>query len=71
MPAAEAKPLKALLAAHPTVNTLLESLAESSPYLWELASRDPQRLLRLLGCDPDRHLAALLADNGRAIACER
>jgi hypothetical protein len=35
LPAAEAKPLKARLAAHPTVNTLLESLAESSPYLWE------------------------------------
>ncbi len=60
--AAEAKPLKALFAAHPTVNTLLESLAESSPYLWELASREPERLLRLLGADPDRHLAALLAE---------
>ena len=45
---AEAKPLKALLAAHPTVSTLLESLAESSPYLWELASPEPARLLRLL-----------------------
>ena len=58
LPAAEAKPLKALLAAHPTVDTLLESLAESSPYLWELASRDPERLLRLLDADPDQHLAA-------------
>ncbi len=65
---AKAKPLKALFAAHPTVNTLLESLAESSPYLWELVSRDPERLLRLLGADPDRHLAALLAENGRAVA---
>ncbi len=66
--AAEAKRLKALLAAHPTVNTLLESLTENSPFLWELASREPDRLLRLLGCDPDRHLSALLADNGRAVA---
>ena len=64
----QAKPLKVLLAAHNTVGTLLQSLAESSPYLWELASGDPQRLLRLLGCDPDRHLAALLAENGRAVA---
>jgi glutamate-ammonia-ligase adenylyltransferase len=66
--AATAKPLKALLAAHQTVNTLVESVAESSPYLWELASSDPERLLRLLGSDPDRKLAALLAENGRAIA---
>jgi len=36
---AEAAPLTALLAAHPTLQTLLASLAESSPYLWELASR--------------------------------
>jgi [glutamine synthetase] adenylyltransferase / [glutamine synthetase]-adenylyl-L-tyrosine phosphorylase len=65
---AEAKSLKALLAAHPIVDTLLESLTESSPYLWELASRDPLRLLRLLGADPDKHLAVLLAENGRAAA---
>ena len=68
LPAAEAKPLQTRLAAHPTVNILLESLAENSPYLWELASREPKRLLRLLDCDPDRHLATLLADNGRAVA---
>jgi [glutamine synthetase] adenylyltransferase / [glutamine synthetase]-adenylyl-L-tyrosine phosphorylase len=68
LPSTQAKSLKALLAAHKTVGTLLESLAESSPYLWELASRDPQRLLRLLGCDPDPYLAALLAENGRAVA---
>jgi [glutamine synthetase] adenylyltransferase / [glutamine synthetase]-adenylyl-L-tyrosine phosphorylase len=67
----EAKALKSLLAAHGTVGTLLQSLAESSPYLWELASRDPQRLLRLLGSDPDRHLAALLAENGRAVAASK
>jgi glutamate-ammonia-ligase adenylyltransferase len=68
LPGQQAKSLKALLTAHPTVNTLLESLAESSPFLWELVSRDPDRLLRLLGADPDRHLAALLEANGRAVA---
>ena len=60
--AAEAKPLNVLLASQKTLNALLESLAESSPYLWELASSDPRRLLRLLDGDPDRHLAALLAE---------
>src|SRR5450631_193492 len=64
----EAKPLKALLAEHPTVDKLLESLAESSPFLWELASGDPQRLLGLLGADPDLRLARLLADQARAAA---
>lgn len=68
LPAARAKELKALLAAHPTVNTLLESLAECSPFLWDLASGEPERLLRLMGADPDRHLADLLADHRRTIA---
>jgi glutamate-ammonia-ligase adenylyltransferase len=68
LPSHAAKPLNALLAAHPTVNTLLESLAESSPFLWDLISREPERLLRLLNADPDRHLAALLAEHGRAAA---
>ena len=47
LPADESIPLKALLAAHPTLNTLTESLAESSPYLWDLASLEPPRFLRL------------------------
>jgi glutamate-ammonia-ligase adenylyltransferase len=68
LPDAEAGPLKALLAAHPIVETLLQSLAESSPHLWELASRDAQRLLRALEAKPEAHLAALLADRGRAAA---
>ena len=65
---AEAKSLKAMLATHPILSTLLESLAESSPYLWELASRDPKALLKLLGADPDRHLTELLGEYGRTIA---
>ena len=35
---------KALLTAQPLLRQLLESLAESSPYLWDLASREPERL---------------------------
>ena len=71
LPAAKAKPLKALLAARPIVSALLESLAESSPYLWELASGEPDRLLLLLRADPDRHLAELLAKQGHAIAASQ
>jgi glutamate-ammonia-ligase adenylyltransferase len=68
LPSDAAKPVASLLAQYPTVNTLIESLSESSPYLWELAIREPERLLRLMGADPEQHFAALLADNGGAIA---
>jgi len=68
LPAEEAKPLNGLLAAHPLAVTLLESLAESSPFLWELASRDPERLLRLLNSEPDAHFAQLLVQHGQAAA---
>ncbi|MGC2823310.1 MAG: bifunctional [glutamine synthetase] adenylyltransferase/[glutamine synthetase]-adenylyl-L-tyrosine phosphorylase [Pseudolabrys sp.] len=67
----EAKSLKALLGTQPSINTLLASFAESSPYLWELASREPERLLRLLSANPDQRLATLLAEHGRATASSK
>ncbi len=69
--ARDARPLKALLADKPTVNKLLESLAESSPYLWDLASRQPGWLLRLLRANPDQHLATILAEHGLAAASSK
>ena len=60
--------IEAQLAAAPLLATLLQSLSESSPFLWELASRQPDRLLRLLRSDPDRHFPHLLADTARAVA---
>jgi glutamate-ammonia-ligase adenylyltransferase len=68
LPRDAARPVASLLAAYPTVNALIESLSESTPYLWELASREPERLLRIMGADPERHFAALMADSGEAIA---
>ncbi len=68
LPADATKPLANLLATHRTVSTLIESLSESSPYLWDLASHEPERLLRLLNSDPDQHLAGLLAGNANAVA---
>jgi glutamate-ammonia-ligase adenylyltransferase len=65
---AEAASLRSLFGAHPTVAKVVESVAESSPYLWELASREPARLNRLLNADPDRHLADLLDSHSRAAA---
>ena len=64
----QAVALEALIAAHPIVKTLLESVSESSPHLWELVTRDAQRLLRLMVSEPEPHLAALLAAHGEAVA---
>ena len=59
LPPSAAGALKALLAAHPKVSALLESLAESAPFLWDLASAEPERLLRLLACNTAAHAVTL------------
>ena len=57
LPEEQATALTALLAAHPIIKTLLESLTESSPHLWELVSRDARRLLRVMEAEPEAHLS--------------
>ncbi len=44
----------------PRVRAILEGIAEASPYLFDLIRADSPRLLRLLDCDPETHLAALI-----------
>ena len=58
--------LEALLA-HPFARDILAGIAEFSPYLFELVRADPQRLIRLLECDPDAHLATLIAEAKGAV----
>src|SRR5262245_36137681 len=65
---AAGKSLKDLLASAGGVRALIDGIADGSPYLWELASRDPARLLGLLQSDPDARLAALLAGASAAFA---
>src|SRR5512142_2149962 len=48
LPPQEGKALGTRLAEHPLVSKLLQSLSESSPFLWELVGREPGRLLALL-----------------------
>ena len=62
--AAELRPL----AAEPRVKPLLEALADHSPFLWRLASSNPERLARCLSSDPQARLAACLAAMGEACA---
>lgn len=64
----QAKALRALFAAHHKLASLIESLAESSPFLWDLIKNDPSRFLAILGNDPQRHFSALLERLGRAAA---
>src|SRR5207302_2511266 len=50
---------------HPSARTILLGIAEFSPYLFDLVRADAARLIRLLRCDPDAHLAALIEKASR------
>jgi [glutamine synthetase] adenylyltransferase / [glutamine synthetase]-adenylyl-L-tyrosine phosphorylase len=63
--------LRRLLAEHPSLTALLAALADGSPYLWELARKEPQRLLALLEADPERCFDDGLAAARRTIAATR
>jgi glutamate-ammonia-ligase adenylyltransferase len=54
--------LRAIGAAHRGAVALIEAIASSSPYLWDLACADPGRLVALLQSDPEARLAACLGD---------
>src|SRR5436190_4460923 len=68
---AAGKTLKRLITAAPKLEALLHGLADGSPYLWDLAAAEPERLLSLLNCNPDVHLAELLAKAEKAVAATR
>src|SRR2546422_4523741 len=53
--------LKQLLGGSTHVRALIDGVADGSPYLWQLASAEPARLLALLQSDPDAHLARRLS----------
>jgi glutamate-ammonia-ligase adenylyltransferase len=57
----------AALTAHPFARTILLGLAEFSPYLFDLIRDDPDRAIRLLRCDPQPHLAALIETASREV----
>jgi glutamate-ammonia-ligase adenylyltransferase len=42
---------------HPRVRALIEAIASSSTYLWDLVRADPARLVRLMESDPEENLA--------------
>jgi [glutamine synthetase] adenylyltransferase / [glutamine synthetase]-adenylyl-L-tyrosine phosphorylase len=56
---AQADVLEVLLAQSRT-RSILQGIAESSPYLFDLMRADAARLIRLLHCDPQVHLSSLI-----------
>jgi [glutamine synthetase] adenylyltransferase / [glutamine synthetase]-adenylyl-L-tyrosine phosphorylase len=65
---APGKTLARLIAAQPNLAALIESIADGSPYLWDLITASPRRWLALLNADPDARFAALLAEAEKAVA---
>jgi len=63
--------LAALFKDHPHLTSIAAGIAESAPYLWDLIGADAARFLRLLTEDPDREIAASLANAGRAAHATR
>jgi [glutamine synthetase] adenylyltransferase / [glutamine synthetase]-adenylyl-L-tyrosine phosphorylase len=65
------KALDRLVDSTPKLSALLAALAEHSPYLWELASEKPARLLAILEAEPAQHLERMLAKAERAVAAAK
>ncbi|SHG81708.1 bifunctional [glutamine synthetase] adenylyltransferase/[glutamine synthetase]-adenylyl-L-tyrosine phosphorylase [Bradyrhizobium erythrophlei] len=57
-----------LLARFPLARTILLGIAEASPYLFDLVRADGARLIRLLECEPEPHLARLIEKTCREVS---
>ena len=62
------KALAGILQQNSNVHALIAGLSGYSPYLWGLASSEPDRLLRLLQSAPDEHFRSLLDWTAAAIS---
>ena len=63
----QAAAVNGLCTRFPLARTILQGIAEASPYLFDLIRADAARLIRLLECEPDRHLAALIETTCREV----
>ncbi|HEY0233942.1 MAG TPA: bifunctional [glutamine synthetase] adenylyltransferase/[glutamine synthetase]-adenylyl-L-tyrosine phosphorylase, partial [Afipia sp.] len=70
VPSDQARVLQDIVAAHPQAGAILEGIAESSPYLFDLMRADAARVIALLQSDPDAHLSALIARTVRDSAAD-
>ena len=51
----------------PAAKTILLGIAEFSPYLFDLIRNDAARLIRILQCEPETHLPALIESVSREV----
>jgi glutamate-ammonia-ligase adenylyltransferase len=51
----------------PRTKTILLGIAEGSPYLFDLVRADAARAIRVLQCEPERHLAQLIENTSREV----
>jgi glutamate-ammonia-ligase adenylyltransferase len=65
---AQASAITGLAEQFPHVRAILEGIAETSPYLFDLMRADAARLIRLLECDPELHLSGLIERTSLAVA---
>jgi [glutamine synthetase] adenylyltransferase / [glutamine synthetase]-adenylyl-L-tyrosine phosphorylase len=66
--AEQAAAIENLIARFPRARTILLGIAEASPYLFDLLRADGARAIRLLGCEPEPHLAQLIERNCRDVS---
>jgi glutamate-ammonia-ligase adenylyltransferase len=59
--------IRDLASRFPLARAILEGIAEASPYLFDLMRADAARLVRLLQCDPESHLAELIERTSLAV----
>ncbi|MGQ0683915.1 bifunctional [glutamine synthetase] adenylyltransferase/[glutamine synthetase]-adenylyl-L-tyrosine phosphorylase [Bradyrhizobium sp.] len=52
---------------HDAARKILLGIAEFSPYLFDLVRADAARLIRILQCDPEPHLASLIEGTSTAV----
>ncbi len=64
-----ARVLEEIIGQFPHAKSILAGIAEASPYLFDLLKFDAARTLRLLQCDPDNHIAALIGNAVAEVAC--
>lgn len=64
----DAAAFRAITDQFPHARTILLGIAEASPYLFDLIRADAGRALRLLRCDPEQHLATLIAETSANVA---
>ena len=66
--AEQAAAIDGLTGRFPRARTILLGIAEASPYLFDLLRADAARAIRLLGCEPEPHLAHLIESACREVA---